>query len=122
MKVINFLIAKEKGFLAPETGFTDSIQLKLGIKKINCYYLGAAHSLDNIVIWLPSEQILFAGCLLKGMEFNNIGFTGDGDINEYPNTLNKVLAKFPNAKIVIPGHGKYGGIELIQYNIKLINK
>lgn len=112
-------IAKEKGLPQPEIGFKDSLQLHLGKKKIICYYLGAAHSLDNIVVWLPSEQILFAGCVLKGLNFKNLGFTDDGDLNEYPNTLNRVLNKFKDAKIVIPGHGNYGGTELIQHNIKL---
>ena len=115
-------IAKEKGLPLPEIGFSDSLQLHLGKKEISCYYLGAAHTLDNIVIWLPSEQVLFAGCVLKGMKFKNLGFTGDGDIDEYPNTLKRVLNKFPNAKIVIPGHGRFGGIELIHHNIKLANK
>lgn len=114
--------AKEKELPSPEFGFIDSLHLRLGKKEIYCYYLGAAHSLDNIVIWLPKEQVLFAGCVLKGMDYKDIGFTGDGDINEYPNTLRKVLAKFPNAKIVIPGHGQYGGIELIHHNLKLLNQ
>lgn len=115
-------IAKENGLPVPQYAFNDSIQLKLGKKKIFCYYPGAAHSLDNIVVWLPAEQLLFAGCILKGFEYKNIGFTGDGDLKEYPNTLKQVQKKFPEAKIVVPGHGSYGGIELIQHNIKLLNK
>jgi len=115
-------IAKEKGLPVPEIGFSDSLRLHLGKNEICCYYLGAAHALDNIVVWLPSEKVLFAGCVLKGIEYKNLGFTGDGDINEYPNTLKKLLAKFPDARIVIPGHGNYGGIELIHHNIKLTNK
>ena len=115
-------IAKEKGLPIPAVGFTDSLRLRMGKKKIYCYYPGAAHTLDNIVIWLPSEQVLFAGCVLKGMEYKNLGFTDDGDLNEYPNTLNKILAKFQDAKIVIPGHGIYGGIELIHHNIELANQ
>ena len=115
-------IAKSKGLPMPDIGFKDSLQLKLGNTKIECFYLGAAHSLDNIIVWIPSEQLLWAGCTLKGTEYKNIGFTGDGDIDEYPKTLNKVLAKFSNAKIVIPGHGDYGGIELIYHNLKLLDQ
>ncbi len=115
-------IAKDKGLPKPETGFQDSLMLKLGGKRIKCYYFGPAHSLDNIVVWIPSEELLFTGCLLKGIAYKNIGFTGDGDLNEYPNTLNKVLTKFPNAKIVIPGHGDSGDTELIHHNLKLLNQ
>lgn len=113
-------IAKEKGIDTPDHGFTDSLKLKLGRKTIECYYLGAAHALDNIVVWIPSEQILFAGCVLKGLDYRSIGFTGDGDINEYPKTLKKLLVKFPDTKTVIPGHGDYGGIDVIHHNISLL--
>jgi metallo-beta-lactamase class B len=111
-----------RGVLAPEYGFKDSLKLHLGKKDILCYYPGAAHSHDNIIIYLPTEGLLFAGCVLKGMEYKNIGFTGDGNIHEYPNTLKKILKKFPDAKIIVPGHGNYGGMELIHHNIKLANK
>ncbi len=56
------------------------------------------------------------------MRSKSLGFTDDGVINEYPNTLRKLLVKFSDAKTVIPDHGNYGGIELINHNIKLLNK
>lgn len=46
-------IAKTKNLPIPDHGFKDSLQLHLGDKLIKCYYFGAAHSLDNIVIWIP---------------------------------------------------------------------
>lgn len=112
-------IAKSNGLPFPEYGFKDSLELKLGEKLINCYYLGAAHSIDNIVVWIPSEQILFTACMVKNMRSKNLGNTADGDLNSYPMTLSKVMKKFPSAKIVIPGHGEYGGIELIEHTLEL---
>lgn len=112
-------ILKEKGLPCPEVGFKDSLQLFLGDKKILCYYLGAAHSMDNIVVWIPSEQILFAGCMAKSTNSTNLGNTVDGDLKAYPNTIQKVIEKIPNAKIVIPGHGNFGGIELLTNTYKL---
>jgi metallo-beta-lactamase class B len=108
-------IAKSKGLLVPKYGFNDSLQLKLGDKLIYCYYLGAAHTMDNIVVWIPSEQILFAGCMVKSMDSNDLGNIVDGDLKAYPITISKLIDKFQNAKIVIPGHGKFGGIELIKH-------
>ena len=108
-------IAKSKGLPIPKYGFKDSLQLKLGDKLIHCYYLGAAHTKDNIVVWIPSEQILFAGCMVKSMGSNDLGNTVDGDLKAYPITIDKLIDKLPNAKIVIPGHGQYGGIELIKH-------
>ncbi len=86
------------------------------------YYLGAAHSMDNIVVWIPSEQILFPACMVKSIGSKNLGNTTDGDLTAYPKTLAKLIKKFPSAKIVIPGHGKHGGLELIKHTIELTNK
>lgn len=56
-------IARSKGLAVPAHGFRDSLTLQLKGNPIQCYYLGAAHSMDNIVVWLPEEKILFAGCM-----------------------------------------------------------
>ena len=47
------------------------------------------------------------------------GFLGDANIKEWPATVEKIKQQYPNAKIVIPGHGKQGGSELFDYTIKL---
>lgn len=112
-------IARTKSLPVPTHGFKDSLSLKLGNKDIRCYYLGAAHTMDNIVVWIPSESILFADCMVKEVKAGDLGFTGDGDVKAYPATLAKVKAKFSSARIVIPGHGAFGGPELIDHTIKL---
>ena len=107
-------IARSHGLPVPDHGFRDLLQLQLGDKAIECFYFGAAHSMDNIAIWIPSEQILFPGCMVRSMDSKNLGNTADGDLVAYPRTLDWLLEKFPTAKIVIPGHGRYGGVELIK--------
>ena len=115
-------IAKSKNLPVPLHGFKDSLQLQLGDIMINCYYLGAAHSLDNIVVWIPEEQILFAGCMVKSLDSKNLGNTADGDVIAYPKTIDKLINKFPLAKIVIPGHGQFGGLDLIKHTRELTIK
>ena len=115
-------IAK-KGYLPiPMHRFKDSLQLHIDNKTIMCYYLGAAHSIDNIVVWIPSESILFAGCMVKSLESQNLGNTADGDLTAYPQTIEKLIQKFPNAKIVIPGHGNFGGFDLLLHTKELLEK
>jgi metallo-beta-lactamase class B len=115
-------IARERNLPLPSRAFQDSLQLHLGDKIIDCYFLGAAHSLDNIVIWIPSEKILFAGCMVKSLNSPDLGNIADGDIKAYPGTIDRVIAKFKNAKVVIPGHGPVGGFELIQHTRKLLSQ
>lgn len=112
-------MAQNEGLIVPKHAFTDSLELKLGDKLIKCYYLGAAHSTDNIVVYIPSESILFPACMVKSINSRNLGNTSDGDVKAYPETLKKVLKMFPSTKIVIPGHGQFGGIELIEHTLKL---
>lgn len=114
-------IAKSKGLPIAINGFVDSLKIKLNDKEIECYYLGAAHTMDNILVWIPSEKILFADCLIKELAAKDLGFTDDGDVNSYPQTLRKISLKFSMATYVIPGHGKYGGFDLIKHTIDLAN-
>jgi len=115
-------LARKHHLPLPDKGFKDSLKLKLNDKAIECYYPGAAHSTDNIVVWIPSEKILFAGCMAKEMKATTKGNLADADLKAWPNTIKKVMAKFPSARIVIPGHGDAGGVELLQHTLDVINK
>lgn len=86
---------------------------------INHYETNTNLSVDPIVIWIPSERILFAGCMVKCLDSDNLGNTADGDLIAYPGTMRDLMGKFPEAAIVIPGHGPFGGLELIQHTINL---
>ena len=115
-------LAKAKNLPVPAHGFKDSLELKLGNHAIAVYYPGAAHTIDNIVVWIPAEKVLFAGCLVKELNAKGLGNTVDGDLAAYPLTIDKVLKKYPDAKFVIPGHGAVGGIELIRHTKELLMK
>jgi len=111
-------IAKEKKYPVPQNGFADSLILNIGNKQIICDYLGPGHTIDGIVVWIPDEKILFGSNSVRclNMGYGNIA---DADIENWSNSIKKVKAKYGNAKIVVPGHGKYGGVELFDYTIDL---
>ena len=112
-------IARSKNLPVPDVGFQDSLKLYLNDKEIVCRYLGAGHTIDNIVVWLPAEKTLFGGCMVKTLGANSLGNTEDADLSEWPKTLKQVLAEFSNSEIVIPGHGNFGNLDLIHHTIKL---
>lgn len=115
-------LAKQHHLTVPEKGFKDSLILHLGNKRVECYYPGKGHSTDNIVVWIPSEKILFAGCMVKEMKANTKGNLSDADVKAWPSTIKKVMAKFPSARIVIPGHGEAGGFELLQHTLEVVGQ
>lgn len=117
-KTIN--IANEKDLPVPQYGFSDSLTIHFQDIPVECYYLGGGHTIDNILIWLPTEDILFGGCCIKDLNSINLGNLSDADIAAWPVTMQKIKEKFTEPKIVIPGHGAVGGCELIQHTIELL--
>jgi glyoxylase-like metal-dependent hydrolase (beta-lactamase superfamily II) len=75
---------------------------------VEVYFPGAGHTLDNVVAWIPSEAILFGGCLVKSTTSPDLGYVADGDLAAYPATIRRVIRKYA-PRHVIPGHGTIAG-------------
>ncbi len=86
---------------------------------IEIFYPGAGHTVDNIVVWLPKSQILFGGCFVKSLNSKNLGNIEDAVIKDWPDSIQQVINQYPNIKMVVPGHGKIGGINLLKHTTKL---
>lgn len=114
-------LAKENKLPIPQYHFTDSLELKVGNEKVMIKFFGEGHTKDNVVGYFPSENILFGGCLIKALGASK-GYLGDANIEAWSTTVEKVKNAFPKAKIVIPGHGKFGNKKLLNYTIKLFKK
>jgi len=99
-------IAKTKNLPIPQHGFVDSLVLHLGNQKVISKYYGPAHTTDNIVTWIPSERILFGGCMVKELKSETLGNIADADLTEWPKTIARVIADYTSANIVIPGMGQ----------------
>lgn len=112
--------AKKRNLSVPAHGFHESIKLKLSGETIECWHPGGGHTHDNIVVWLPSEKVLFAGCMAKEMKSKGPGNLSDADVKNWPETIEKVIKKYKNAQIVVPGHGLWGGPELLEHTLKLV--
>lgn len=106
----------------PEHAFKDSLVLNSGSAAMYCYYFGGGHTADNIVVYIPSEKILFGGCMVKSMSSVNMGNTADAVMSEWPSTIESVYAKFKDARFVIPGHGDFGGPELLVHTRDLLKE
>ena len=115
-------ITAAKGLPVPMNCFSDSLLIDFAGKKIKCLYLGAGHALDNIIVWLPEEKTLFGGCLLKALDWHSLGFTGDADLEQWPVTLKKLKDRFADSTIVIPGHGEYGDMKLVDHTLELLEE
>lgn len=84
------------------------------------YYPGAAHSADNIVIYVPEAQVLFGGCAVHEASRKSAGNIADADLAEWPKSIKRIQQKFPEAKVIVPGHGVPGGFEMLEHTITLV--
>ena len=87
--------------------------------KAEVFYPGKGHSPDNIVVWLPETETLFGGCFAKTTKSKTLGNLGDASVEHWPDSIDSVLAKYPNIKHVMPGHGAVGTIEMLIHTKKL---
>ncbi len=102
----------------PQTGFKDKLKLKIGNEVVYANYYGEGHTKDNIVGVIPSEKTLFGGCLIKELNSSK-GNLVDASTENWARTVERIKSEFPEIINVVPGHGKIGGIELLDYTIKL---
>jgi glyoxylase-like metal-dependent hydrolase (beta-lactamase superfamily II) len=79
---------------------------------VELFHPGPGHTRDNILTWLPNQRVLYGGCFLKSATTNDLGYTTDAAIPEWPASLRRVRTAYPNPAIVIPGHGTMHGDSL----------
>ncbi len=73
-----------------------------GEPALTVMYPGAAHSPDNVVVWIPRDRVLFGGCMIRAT--GSLGYVGVANLQEWPRSLER-LSRFP-AELVVPGHGE----------------
>lgn len=115
-KTIDF--AKESNFAVPQNSFRDSLILKVGNQEIIAKFFGEGHTRDNIICYYPKENVMFGGCLIKELNATK-GYLKDANLNSWSASVEKVKEAYPNVKVIVPGHGKYGGKSLLDYTIAL---
>lgn len=117
-KTIQILKSKGNKNVSYLKGFNDSISVSIGGEKVYAYFLGEGHTKDNIVGYFPEDSVLFGGCLIKELGAGK-GNLEDANVKAWSSSVLKVKQKYPQSKIVIPGHGKPGGTALLDYTIAL---
>ena len=114
-------LARENGYTVPVNSFRDSLRLQVGREPVLVQYFGEGHTRDNVVGYFPREQILFGGCLLKEVNASK-GYLGDANVAAWSATVERIRQRYPDVRIVVPGHGASGGPELLNYTIGLFRE
>ena len=113
----NQLLISKKRETASNEITTNVFELVDGVMDV--FYPGGGHSQDNIVVWMPQEKILFGGCFVRSLGAKSLGNTEDAVIDEWSNSIQKVINRYSDIKLVVPGHGKIGDASLLTHTQKL---
>lgn len=114
-------LAKSVGYPVPEIDFKKKLILEAGSIKIVNQFFGEGHTKDNFISYVPADQVIFGGCMIKAIGAGK-GNLEDANLSEWSATVEKVKSAFPGTQIVIPGHGKIGGTELLDYTAEMFEK
>lgn len=88
------------GLTRPTLVFDRQLTLFLGELEVRILQIGPGHTRGDTIVWLPQSKTLFSGDLV---EYQAAAYTGDAQLEEWPETLTKLRALQP-AKLV-PGRG-----------------
>lgn len=92
----------------------------LTVGPVEVFYPGAGHAPDNLVVYVPGAHVLVGGCAVFEAARATPGNVADADLGAWPQTLRRVEARYPEAEIVVPGHGLPGGPELLEHTITVV--
>lgn len=80
---------------------------------------GAAHTPDNVVVWIPSARVLFGGCMIRPAGARSLGNLDDADLASWPASALRVEDRYREAAIVVPSHGEPGDVSLLAQTVAL---
>lgn len=113
-------LALKAGVEAPGETFVDSYKLRIGELELELFHPGPGHTVDNIVTWIPAQKVLFGGCFVKTADARSLGNTAESDLAAWPASLARLKERFPEALMIVPGHGDPGGWELVENTLRLL--
>lgn len=102
--------------------FDKDTSFTVGGYTVRTFYPGEGHTRDNIVVWCAADQVLYGGCLIKSTEAEGLGYTGDANLADWPQTMRRLMKEFPHPKYVIPGHQSWADNRSIAHTLQLLKQ
>ncbi|WP_295772837.1 subclass B1 metallo-beta-lactamase [uncultured Mucilaginibacter sp.] len=103
--------------------FESDTTITFGNVKLETFYPGAGHSLDNLVVWFPDSKVLFGGCLVRSFDSKAIPDTPGSNTEQWTHAARKLFTKYGDAAFVIPGHeGWEGGTAMLSHTMIILSK
>ena len=95
--------------VGPTVALSDGDEIHVGDVRFRIHHTGKAHTLTDIMIEVPEEDLVFTG---DNANNGRIVRLDDGSFPGNVKALERALEL--NRKVYVPGHGNTGGKELVQ--------
>lgn len=92
------------------------VTFDLGGKRVEVRHLGFAQTDGDLFVWLPTEKVLFTGNPIISIA-PSIPWLLDGKSEASLATMRRLRALVPDDAVVVPGHGRPAGVDVIDYPI-----
>ncbi|MGX1497598.1 glyoxylase-like metal-dependent hydrolase (beta-lactamase superfamily II) [Labrenzia sp. MBR-25] len=89
------------GVSMPSMTIASSMTIDLGGLDVRLMHLGRAHTMGDLVVWVPQSGVIFAGDLVQK---SAVPYCGDAHLADWPRALDRITAFRPTA--LMPGRGK----------------
>jgi metallo-beta-lactamase class B len=115
-------LARAAGRPAPDTvpGLADAARADTA--GFELFFPGAGHTHDNIVAYFPRQGVLHGGCLIKPDTATTMGNVADADVANWPVAVARVRERYPEVRVVVPGHGAVGGAGALPWTERLVRE
>jgi len=97
------------------------VTFDLGGKRVNVLHLGFAQTDGDLFVWLPGEKVLFTGNPVISIA-PSLPWLLDGKSEQSLATMRRLRALVPDDAIIVPGHGRPAGVEMIDYPIGYLSE
>ena len=88
----------------PNVTYRDKMKLVKGGREVQLHFVGRGHTGGDTMVFLPAERLVFTGdFLVGGPGANGLPYMGDGFVNEWPASLERLKAL--DFETIVPGHG-----------------
>ncbi|HVJ28618.1 MAG TPA: subclass B1 metallo-beta-lactamase [Vicinamibacterales bacterium] len=87
---------------------------------VEVFFPGSAHAPDNLVVYVRDTRVLFGGCAVYEASRSTPGNLSHASTGAWPASMRRVMDRYPEAEIIIPGHGLPGGFHLLEHTITVM--
>jgi metallo-beta-lactamase class B len=108
--------AAKNGFRRPDNVFLTDTTFRCSGIRLETFYPGTGCTADNLIVYIDSLDILYAGCFLRSVETTSLGEISDADVAAWTRSLERLKEKYPHPRIVVPGSGSWnpGSVEVTE--------